>query len=105
VEWEKQSQFKPNTKPIQTQFKPNTNPIQTQYKANSNPIQTQYKPNFKQDVLPGILFVFPGLGSPELSALAAFWSTGFTILNMISQLFNITAIKGRGFASLFNECQ
>ena len=29
------------TKPIQTQFKPNTNPIQTQ----SKPIQTQFKPN------------------------------------------------------------
>jgi len=34
VKWEKQSQFKANTKPIQTQFKPNSKPIQTQYKPN-----------------------------------------------------------------------
>jgi len=35
----KQTQFKPNTKPI----KPNTKPI----KANTMPKQTQFKPNFK----------------------------------------------------------
>ena len=40
VAWEKQSQYKPNTNPIQTQFKPNTKPKQTQ----TNPIQTQTNP-------------------------------------------------------------
>jgi hypothetical protein len=35
---EKQSQFKPNSNPIQTHFKPNTNPIQSQYK----PKQSQF---------------------------------------------------------------
>jgi len=29
----KQTQFKPNSKPIQSQFKPNSNPIQTQFQT------------------------------------------------------------------------
>jgi len=43
VKREKQTQFKPNTKPIQTQYKANTNPIQSQYKPNTKPIQSQNK--------------------------------------------------------------
>jgi len=39
VKWEKRTQNKANSKPIQTQFKPKTNPIQSQYK----PKQTQSK--------------------------------------------------------------
>jgi len=44
VTWEKQSQFKANSKPIQTQNKANTNPKQSQYEPNSNPKQSQFKP-------------------------------------------------------------
>jgi hypothetical protein len=39
------------TNPIQTQYKPNTKPIQSQsnpIKANKMPIQTQYEPNQSQ---------------------------------------------------------
>jgi hypothetical protein len=38
VNQEKQTQFKPNTKPIQTQSKPK----QTQYKAKQTQFQSQY---------------------------------------------------------------
>jgi len=42
VKWEKQTQYKPNTNPIQTQYKANSNPIQSQFKPNTKPIQTQF---------------------------------------------------------------
>jgi hypothetical protein len=44
VEWEKQTQFKANTKPIQSQYKANSNPKQTQFvpaKPLAKPVQTQ----------------------------------------------------------------
>jgi len=47
------------TNPKRTQFKPKTNPIQTQFQRQKNAALQ-------------ILFVFPGLGAPGLSALAAF---------------------------------
>jgi len=87
---------------------PKTNPI----KANKMPKRTQYEPNSKPNKanfrgkkccsLSSFCF-----SRPRLTGIIGFcclWNRFYNI-NMIFQLFNITAIKGRGFASLLNECQ